>query len=262
MLNTARAPLLAITTPELVTFHYETAGLASRALGNLTDMAIVFVLKIVALVALSQIWALGLALTLVSWLLLDLGYFTYYEWKWSGQTPGKRMFNIHVATMSGAKLRLEDLLLRNLLRPIDMLPLVMAVGGVAAFLDPYRRRLGDLAAGTVVVRKGRRELPAAVAGGSDRENVFWSDGAIRGRILARVTKEERDLLMELMLRRDQIDPLPRQDLFRRAADYFRKRYGLPLDVEHLSDEQVVLNIALVIRDPKALAASTSRRDRR
>ena len=80
-----------------------------------------------------------------------------------------------------------------------------------------------------------------------RDNSFAEDPLLCRRVRARVSREERDLIYDLVQRRDQLDPAVRDELFAQAAGYFRRRYGLPADLEHLSDEQTVINLALVIQ---------------
>src|SRR5690606_11178266 len=95
---------------------------------------------------------LAVSLFLIIGFLIDFGYFTVLEIRWRGQTIGKRMFRIRVTSSEGLRLSGNDVLLRNLLRAIDTLPYFMTLGALVASIDPYRRRLGDLAAGTVVIR--------------------------------------------------------------------------------------------------------------
>jgi hypothetical protein len=141
------------------------------------------------------------------------------------------------------------------MRPLDTLPAAMVVGGVAAFADLLHRRLGDMAAETLVVREARRAVPEGLVAEQARVNTFQDDPAVRNRILARVTREERDLVLDLLMRRDGLDPAVREDLFAQAADFFRERYGLPQDLDYLSDEQTVLNLALVCQGMGALGTS-------
>ncbi len=242
---------LAVTTPELVTFHYRTAGLASRALAWLIDQCQIIALRIVLFIVLIRLAEYGIAIFLALMLLIDFGYFTWFEWRRNGQTPGKKYMGIHVVCISGASLRPGDVLLRNLLRVLDSLPVLMLVGGITAFIDPLRRRLGDMAAGTAVVHAPQAQLPSEMFNADNRQNSYWADPAVRNRINARVTREERDLLMDLAMRRDQLDPLPRQELFSQALAYFSRRYSLP-QVDHLTDEQAVLNVAMVVRQQRGL----------
>jgi uncharacterized RDD family membrane protein YckC len=237
----------AITTPELVTFHHRPAELPSRARAWLIDQLLVIVLRIAVGIPLSMLGQVGVAVWLSAMLLIDFGYFTLFELYRRGQTPGKRVVGIRVASTSGARLQPGDLLLRNLLRPVDSLPFTMTLGGAVAWLDPYRRRLGDLVAGTMVIRDRQPPPPRAVFDTGGRVNAFQEDPAVRSRILARVSREERDLLMDLAQRRDQLDDLPRRALFAEAAEHFRRRLDLP-ETDHLTDEQAVLNVALVTLD--------------
>jgi hypothetical protein len=141
-------------------------------------------------------------------------------------------------------------MMRNLLRPIDMLPWGMVLGGTIAFFDSRHRRLGDMAAETVVVREVRRTLPQALAAQKARFNSFQANRPLQQRILTRITREERDLVLDLTVRRDQLDLSTREALFAQAAAYFRQRLALPEDLDHLSDEQTVMNLALVVQDAK------------
>jgi len=241
-------PRYLITTPEQVHFHYQVAGLMSRAMAWSLDQAILMVARIAAVYALGGVGGrFAIAFVLLGIFALDFGYYVVYELRSAGQSPGKRVFGLRVISARGGRLTFPDVLVRNLMRPLDTLPMAMAVGGVVAFLDPLRRRLGDLVAETLVVRDARITLPEALTAHQARANTFQADVAVRNRILARVTREERDLMLDLMMRRDELQPAVREDLFGQAAAHFRERYSLPQDIDYLSDEQTVLNLALVVQ---------------
>jgi len=240
-------PHYLITTPEQVHFRYETAGLASRAMAWLLDQVLLWALRVVIFISLGAAGYLGLAAVFLSILVLDFGYYAFFEIRWAGQSPGKRLFGIRVVSAQGGNLSFSDVLVRNLLRPLDTLPYCMLLGGVVAFLDPFRRRLGDLAAETLVILDAHRTLPEAALAQQTRVNTFQAQPAVRARILARVTREERDLILDLVARRDDLGNPIRQELFIRSAEFFRTRYGLPSDLDYLSDEQTVTNLALVIQ---------------
>lgn len=244
-------PQYRITTPEHVSFRYHVAGLVSRAMAWLLDQLVLRLAQAAVLFALGTTGTVGFALVLISFFAIDFGYYVVFELWWAGQSPGKRVMGLRVVSGSGAALSFHDVMLRNLVRPIDALPLVMTVGGAVALLDRYHRRLGDLAAGTLVVRDRRLSIPEALRHDAGRDNSFRADPAIRQRVLARVTREERDLMLELMLRRDTLEPEARERLFGAAAAHFRHRYGLPESHEHLTDEQTVLNLALLVQEPPA-----------
>ena len=242
-----------ITTAEQVHFRYELAGLVSRAMAWTLDQILLTVLRGVLVASVGAGGALGFAMIMVGLFVLDFGYYVFFELYWAGQSIGKRFVGLRVVSAGGGKLQFADVLIRNLLRPLDTLPLCMMVGGTVAFLDPLRRRLGDMAAETLVIRDARAALPEGMLKQHTRENTFQTEPAIRNRILTRVTREERDLILDLVLRRDELDVSVRRDLFAKAARLFRKRYSLPDDLDYLTDEQTVINIALVLQSMKFTA---------
>ena len=243
-----------ITTPELVSFQYVIAGLATRCLAWLVDQTLILGLYVVVIIAFASLGGgLGIALIILCIFIIDFSYFVLFELYRAGQSPGKKMFKIRVISARGGGLCFTDVLIRNLLRPIDLLPWGMVVGGAVAVADRWSRRLGDIAADTIVIRDIQDALPSALAHEKSRINSFQSDSAIRNRIFTRISRDERDLIMELTLRRDQIEPTIREELFHGAAEHFRSRLNLPSDLTHLSDEQTVINLALLIQEAKFTA---------
>lgn len=147
------------------------AGIGSRFIAVLIDMLIwsagLFVLVLLlwilqpALQAFSRLsyqWVTAIA-TLVIFL-LNWGYFTLFEAFWNGQTPGKRVARIRVIQRSGRPIGLFESMARNLVRYVDQIPFFYAVGVISMFVSRQHQRLGDLAAGTLVVRD-REEEPAS-----------------------------------------------------------------------------------------------------
>ena len=161
-----------VETPEHVEFSYEIAGLGSRFTAGLLDAMIqgvgIFLILLVfwageksvsfaAYVESALQGLLLLALFLFVW-----GYHLYFEVFRGGQSPGKRLFRIRVVAEGGYPVTLPRAAVRNLIRIVDILPLPYGVAGLVMFLDPRCRRLGDLAAGTVVVRERGTAAPASV----------------------------------------------------------------------------------------------------
>src|SRR5262249_47223485 len=99
------------------------------------------------------------ALLVALYFLVSVGYGMACEWFLRGQTIGKRLLKLRVVDAGGLKLTLPQVVVRNLLRPVDSLPVAYLVGGVASFLSPKGQRLGDLAAGTVVIAAERKKEP-------------------------------------------------------------------------------------------------------
>jgi uncharacterized RDD family membrane protein YckC len=236
-----------VRTPENVTFEFELAGVASRALAWLVDVLVMFVV----IVGLSQIFSsfmqvaggfagalLFFAIFLVQW-----WYSSLFEWLWNGQTLGKRIVGIRTLSDRGVRVGLVQAVIRNFVRVVDLLPGLYLVGGVASLLDARGRRLGDLAAGTIVVRERKAPVPSIVVPPSERYNTFVDDPSI-ALAVRRITAPERDAMVSLSLRREQL-PLPvRQELFARLAEHLEARLAVPRPA-YFSEEKYVLNLTAV-----------------
>jgi uncharacterized RDD family membrane protein YckC len=161
---------ISIDTPELVGIELPLAGIGSRFIALLVDyllwgagMVVVFLLAILLLPALrtfsriSAQWAEAIVIFIL--FLLNWGYFTLFEAFWNGRTPGKRVAKIRVIQRSGRSIGLVESMARNLVRYVDQLPFFYAVGVIAMFVTRQHQRLGDLAAGTLVVRDREPETP-------------------------------------------------------------------------------------------------------
>ena len=149
---------LVVATPERVSFGYQVAGLGTRAIAQLLDLLIVFGI----LVALSLAAGGAAAFTdnaLVADLILIIGgfitvfgYFWASESMWSGQTLGKKAFRLRAVGDRGEPLTFLQAGIRNIVRIVDFLPYGYGVGVVVLFINGKGKRLGDLAAGTIVVK--------------------------------------------------------------------------------------------------------------
>ncbi len=148
-----------VETPEHVTLDLEIAGIGSRGLAAILDMVFLVGGLFAAFVALSIL--VGFGFTLGSWgaavLLLGgfavwTGYFIFFEGLRRGQTPGKRMVGIRVLMDTGHAVTPAAAAVRNLLRLADFLPPPYLLGTVLVAFHPRGKRLGDLFAGTIVVR--------------------------------------------------------------------------------------------------------------
>lgn len=159
-----------ISTPEQVAFQYEVAGIGSRFLAALLDhlilvVAVLLVFCGMALLVPAAFTAMGGddtgvfiilgVLTILIFLIL-FGYFVLFEAVWHGQTPGKRVNGLRVIRRNGQPIGMGEAMIRNLVRLADFLPGFYGLGLVTMFIDRDARRLGDLAAGTIVVREGRQ----------------------------------------------------------------------------------------------------------
>jgi len=153
---------LVVATPERVSFAYEVAGLGSRFLAQLLDVLVFLGAGVVLGLALAGITAATRNTTLVAVLgivlslLLVFGYFPVLEGLTSGQTLGKRVARLRVVGDRGEPVTVAQVAIRNLVRIADFLPVGYGVGMVAIFAGSKGKRLGDYAAGTVVVRERQK----------------------------------------------------------------------------------------------------------
>jgi len=160
---------LEIETPELVVLDYEIAGLGSRALAAILD-SFILIGWTAALFWLLAFLGSGdgavMAVGVIVYFASLWGYFAFFEGLRGGQTPGKRRVGIRVVRDTGHPVTLGAAAIRNLLRVADFLPPPYLLGALAVALHPRGKRLGDLVAGTVVVRD-RPHAPAVVTDPAD-----------------------------------------------------------------------------------------------
>ncbi len=147
-----------VETPESVSFSYTLAGIGSRYLAALLDHFLIGLILLLLAIAvnLTRLYDSFSILTAVGILALFVvlfGYFAFFETVWRGQTPGKRALNLRVLKADGLPIGFTDALLRNIVRFVDFLPASYALGLLVMFFDRRWRRLGDMAANTLVVRE-------------------------------------------------------------------------------------------------------------
>ncbi|MCB1034589.1 MAG: RDD family protein [Acidobacteria bacterium] len=147
MLDTQRA----LSTPEGVAITLRVAGPPVRALAWTVDVVLRFGTYIVISLILSAFSKLGVGLYFLLAFVGEWFYPVAFEVYMAGATPGKRLLGIQVLHDDGTPVGLPASLIRNLLRFADFLPLTYAFGLVSMMIHKDFKRLGDLAAGTVVV---------------------------------------------------------------------------------------------------------------
>jgi uncharacterized RDD family membrane protein YckC len=147
---------LVVATPERVSFDYQVAGLGTRAIAQILDLLIISViLAAVYFVALAISIVGSVTATLVALVgsfVVIFGYFWLSESLWSGQTIGKKAFRLRAVGDRGEPLTFAQAGIRNIVRIVDFLPYAYGVGLIVLFANGKGKRLGDLAAGTIVVK--------------------------------------------------------------------------------------------------------------
>lgn len=250
---------LLIRTPEGIQFALPLAGPFSRMLALAVDLAAIAALSSVLEQALAPLNIFGQdvaggVIILVDFV-LSLLYAMAFEWLWRGQTVGKRLMGLRVVDSRGLRLEPSQVIVRNLLRFIDVLPFLYLVGGTACLLSRHRQRLGDIAAGTVVVRTpkaARPNLDQLLAG---KYNSLAESRHLAARLRQKLDPEIARIALDALIRRDQLDPAARLALFAQLADHFRALVPYPPEVaEQLADEPYVRDVVELLYRPSSPSA--------
>jgi uncharacterized RDD family membrane protein YckC len=228
----------AVLTPERVSLEYGIAGIGSRGGATMLDTLIQCVaLFVVAAAGLGAAGAMSLAtgrfttvillaVTALGLFAIATGYFMLFEILWNGQTPGKRALGLRVIRESGYPIRPVDSVIRNLVRVVDWLPLFYGLGVLLMLFNGRSKRLGDFAAGTIVVREGTRRALSSLAPAPEPA-MDMADAPVA---LA-LSPADATLVRDFLVRRTSMHPSARADLARRLATALAHRYQLVIDEE-------------------------------
>jgi uncharacterized RDD family membrane protein YckC len=246
-----RAETVLIRTPEGIEFDLPLAGPFSRMLAFAVDFAAIAAAEalIARLVAPLQLFSADAAQSAITalYFAVSLLYGILMEWFWRGQTIGKRLLGLRVVEASGLRLRPSQIIVRNLLRFVDMLPGLYLVGGISCVLSPRRQRLGDIAAGTIVIRTLHLKEPDVDKVLGRKFNSLAEYRHLAARLRQKVPSRVAHLALETIVRRDKIQPAARLVLFREFGEYLKNVVSYPAEiVEQLSDEQYVRNTVDVL----------------
>jgi len=241
---------LEVRTPESIAFSYELAGLGSRFLAVSVDIAIQ------TLVMIGIIWGLIYAASHMSGVVRDIsaptkfetslaiafiatiifivyfGYFILFETFWNGQTPGKKLMGLRVVRDGGYSADFGSIAIRNLIRVGEFAAGLYAISAVAALMSPENKRLGDMAAGTIVVRDVRAAKLADILD-EPRETahpLMLSSG-------------ERALIDQFVARREGMAPRNRAMMASRIAGRIRPRVSR--DLQQLDDEELLTRLSVL-----------------
>ena len=245
-----------LETPESVEVSFELAGAGSRFCALLIDWMLIFLgllclVMVGCMVSLADPgrlfdnWAPGgnSGSGLMSWanavliilmFVITTGYYIIFELVMRGQTPGKRSLKIRTIRDDGTPVGGSEVVIRNLVRIVDFLPAFYLLGGLVVMLSSAQKRLGDVAAGTIVVKereldyRGKTDKKASVAPAVPAETVN-----------PELTVEERRVLIGFLQRRDELLPQARLELAARLAEPLHKKYGGYMPAPEAYLEQLV-----------------------
>jgi uncharacterized RDD family membrane protein YckC len=217
---------LTIETPEQTSLEYPLAGVGSRFLALALDTLIQYGVGILLFMIFAIILPVGevfrgafnwaAAILILCLFLLMFGYYAIFEAIWNGQTPGKRVARLRVIQDSGRPLTVYQAILRNLVRTVDYLPSMYVVGILCAFISRQHKRLGDFAAGTVVVHERPIEHVAMAA-------VAPNAAAAPAYGIGRLSAEELQLIESFLQRRSYLAADVRANMARQIANHFAAR---------------------------------------
>jgi len=242
-----RISTVSVRTPEGVTFSFRIASPVLRLSALVIDWSAIMVAwgLIATIIGLLRIVSADLAgwVSAIGYFVLSLGYDMAFEWLLRGQTLGKRVLNLRVVDASGFRLTFPQVVLRNLLRAIDILPVGYLVGSIAALVTRRGQRLGDLAAGTLVIWEPAEPPPDFSVLRADKYNSLRSYPAAMARLRQAVSPAEARIALKALQRREHLEPHERLRLFADLGAHFRGKTSLPPETtEGVPDEQFVRNV--------------------
>lgn len=242
---------VSVRTPESIAFSYELAGLGSRFLALAIDVAIQ------TLIVIGIFWAfaaggagysvrnsapvssraavsIAIAIIVALLFLIYFGYFILFEAFWNGQTPGKRALHIRVVRDGGFPADFGSCAIRNLVRVGEVALGAYAVSAVVALLSPENKRLGDMAAGTIVVREDRAPSLAGLIEAQDRASAQTGAPSL-------LSPEEHALVDRYVARRGGMMPAHRALLASQIAARVRPR--ISRDLQALDDDELLTKLS-------------------
>ncbi len=241
---------VSVRTPESISFSYELAGLGSRFLALAFDMFVQVVLFFGILWAITLIAShagpqqrhgapgagaaesFGIAIIVTIVFVLFFGYFIAFEGLWNGATPGKKLLGIRVVRDGGYPLDLGASFIRNVIRIGELALAFYAVSALITLLSPENKRLGDMAAGTLVVRDSRVQQLHAIL---EKAEVPEARAAM-------LSQDEHAIIDRFIARRSAMAPQARRELAFRIADRVRKRVSS--DLQRLDDEDLLERLSV------------------
>lgn len=261
-----------IPTPENVSFGYEVVGIGNRFIAALIDTILILLLlaglNLLLLFALSQLgafdsdlpdfaqemgWSEGIVIAVYTLLqfMIFWGYYIGFELLWQGQTPGKRWTKIRVVRIDGNPVGFGEVAVRNLVRIIDFLPATYALGLITMFFSQNARRLGDYAAGTIVIKDRSMLTLADVTAASTPQSaahpIDEADPLYTRYINIRaLNRADYELISELLKRHDR--QRVELSLLTRAAVSMNQKLGLdPNEVSAIGSRKLLEEIAEAYR---------------
>lgn len=229
-----------VDTPENISVSYGVAGIGSRFLAGIIDTLLIGLIYFVLLFAVAYAnsvmdeWSsVFVAIVVIVMFLITWGYYILFELLWNGQSPGKRLIGLRVVHTGGRPISFIGSAIRNLVRVVDFLPSMYALGVVTMFIDARSRRLGDLAAGTLVIKEERVVTLESLT--SNQNNAKYLLPLKPGEPIPplelqhvdQLKMEEFELIHDFLTRRSHLSSSSRARLASQLAQLVSERLQLP-----------------------------------
>ena len=236
MATTGGPPATGIVTPEAVLLEFETAGVASRTVAELLDIAIQFGGLAVIVMGISLVANVfggfgevaAVVVALVAFFLALVGYPVAMETFWNGRTLGKAAMGLRVVTREGAPERFRHAAIRAMIGLIEIYALLGIPAVISIITSRRDQRLGDLVAGTIVLREraGRRAAPPVVFG------VPWNwEGYVQGLDVSPITDEQYGVVRAVLLRAGELSAAARWQVTTEVATAVAGRMRIPVPTQ-------------------------------
>jgi uncharacterized RDD family membrane protein YckC len=218
---------LKIVTPEGVELELQLAGLGSRFIAQSIDLLIKSALILLIIITFSSAGLTGVAIILPSIMLVLYAYDVVFETFSNGRTPGKRASRLRVVRTGGEPVDFMSSAIRNVLRLVDGMPTFYVPGMISILATKKNQRLGDLAAGTIVIHEEPAVAPRPAPGMPPPAAGAWAPPPQAGPVwdVSRVTAEEVAAVRSFLERRWTLSPEARARLGLQLADALWPKVG-------------------------------------
>ena len=238
MATTGGPPATGIVTPEAVLLEFETAGVASRTIAELLDLGVQFAGLMVVLIAVSFVSTvvggdvLAVVVSLVAFFFALVGYPAVMETFWNGRTLGKAAMGLRVVTREGAPERFRHAAIRSMIGLVEIYLLLGIPAAISIVTSRRDQRLGDLVAGTLVLRQraGRRAAPPVAFG------VPWNwEAYVQSLDVSPITDEQYGVVRAVLLRLGELTPAARWQVTTEVATAVAGQMRIPVPVQVAPD---------------------------
>jgi len=219
-----------VNTPEGVNINLPLAGLWSRASAWLIDLMIRAAIYLFLAIILSLTGLFGQGVLLIIVFILEWFYPVFYEVLNQGKTPGKNIIGIRVINTNGSQLDWGASMTRNILRFVDMLPLVYGVGLISVLMSAHSQRVGDIVARTIVIYENKENIDTLIM----HEDFTHAKSLSSKSLINDLKRDERTAFIAFAERFDSLSSSRKEELISIIYPVLRK-YNIENDLQTIKD---------------------------